>query len=147
MYVLTANQASRKSSPLPPTSHERISKKTLNAWIPLKVLSTASTLTFTSRSMDPNSTPSSSARARSWAAALLASDKQGNRILIITEPNYARLFFSKKLLICGRANILLDILLPGYGHDVWVDEDHDCDCLFCARVLFYLVLWAIFFCP
>ena len=111
-YILTANKASRRSLPSPPTSHERTSKKTLNAWIPLKVLSTASTLTFTSRSTDPNSMPSSSARARSWAAALLASDKHDNRILIIPSQITHDLFSVKVVNLRG-----MDILLDIYYRD------------------------------
>jgi Mg2+ and Co2+ transporter CorA len=85
LYIMTfwdnpANpqQASRKSSPSHPTSHERTSKKILNAWTRPKVHFTASTLTFTSRSMAQSSTPSWCARVRSWDAARRGSDRVVN---------------------------------------------------------------------
>lgn len=69
-------KVSRKSSPSPQICHGRISKKTSNAWTPLKELSTAYTLTFTSHSTGPSSTLSSCAKAKSWAAAQPGLDKE-----------------------------------------------------------------------
>lgn len=70
-------QASRKSLHSPPTSAARTSRRTLSAWTLLKAPSTECTSTSTSLSTAPNSTPSSFAKAKSWADALRDSDKSG----------------------------------------------------------------------
>jgi hypothetical protein len=72
---LTHSQASRKLSPSLPISAARTSRRTLSAWTLPKAPSTAYTSTSTSRLTVPSSTPSSFARARSWAAALQGSGK------------------------------------------------------------------------
>lgn len=67
--VTNMKQASRKSSPLHPTSRGRTSKPISNAWIPPRVPSTACTLTSTSPSTAVSSVRSLSAKERLWAAA------------------------------------------------------------------------------
>jgi len=68
-------QVSRKSSPSPPIFPARTSKRTLSAWTPPKVPSTASTSTSTSRWTVRSSMLSSCAKARSWVAARPGSGK------------------------------------------------------------------------
>jgi hypothetical protein len=69
------SQASRKSSPSHQTLAARTSKKTLSAWTRHRVPSTACTSTSTSLSTAPSSTPSLSAKARSWVDVPRGSDK------------------------------------------------------------------------
>jgi len=69
------SQASRKSSPSPRTSAARIWRRISSAWIRRRALSTASTLTSTSRSTGPSSMPSSCVRARLWGAVRRGSGR------------------------------------------------------------------------
>lgn len=62
-------QASKKSSPLPPISPARISKRISSAWTHPRARFTGYTLTFISRSTAPSSMQSLCAKAKSWVAA------------------------------------------------------------------------------
>jgi hypothetical protein len=89
---LTALQALRKLSPSPRTFRVRTWRRISSAWIPHKEPSTASISIFTLLSTDQNSVPSLSAKARLWAAAVLASgnSRQKGEAIRWYEENYKK---------------------------------------------------------
>lgn len=82
--MLTILQVSRKLSLSPRTCLARTSKRTSNAWTPHKAPSTESTLTSTSPSMAPNSTPSWSVKVKSWDVAHRNSSSSATKSISLT---------------------------------------------------------------